>query len=130
MHSEKQMWPDRTELSLLQREASEHKRAWGLVSGLTHALQRERTVKAPPSTDEQNTRIAGLEEKIVKQRRQLAQLEECRAFERETEEYLTEALRLICVPSNKNTASWLIAKNALGILKKRKGPRPQEADAS
>jgi hypothetical protein len=132
MHSEKQLWPDSSELTLLGREAGEHKRAWGLVSGLTKALQRERMVKAPPSTPEQAQRIAHLEGKIVKQRHFLARLEECRAFERETEEILISALTYIAESNSAQRGAVVLqeqAKATLHFFETRKGPRPQETDA-
>jgi hypothetical protein len=123
-------WPADGDLRELVREASEHRRVWAVVGGLSQTLLRERKTERPKARVEQNERIQHLEERIVKQKRAFTHLEECRAFEKETEQILSDALKLVCSPRNKDKETWLIAKNALDILKKRKGPRPQEADAS
>lgn len=121
------VWPDASEVRLLSREASEHRRAWGLVGGLCKTLISERGQKVGPSSEDQKKRIAGLESKIVKQRKQLATLEECRTFERETEHFLAEALQAIVDTGHtaKKDDTVKFAQDMLDQLAVRKGPRPE-----
>jgi hypothetical protein len=121
------VWPDSSEVRLLSREAAEHRRAWGLVGGLCKTLISERGVKLPPSSEDQNKRLAALETKIVKQRRQLANLEECRTFERETERLLAAGLQAIVETGHtaKKDDTVKFAQDMLDQLAERKGPRPE-----
>jgi hypothetical protein len=117
-------WPSNGDLHELGREAQEHRRAWALVGGLSRRLLSERIHPGTgPSTEEQAERIHQLEEKIVKQRKFLAQLEECREFERETERLLVEHLDAI---SHFHTTAGERALRALDEHTQRKGPRPEE----
>ena len=130
-------------LTQLAHEAAEHQRVWGIVTALTEQLVLsrkevdlldglvEQQFRSPynPREDEQNARIHRLEQKIVKQRKTLKNLEECRLFERETEQLLVIALENISMAPSK--ASALVrANDALVDHDNRKGPRPQEADGS
>jgi hypothetical protein len=119
-------WPSNGDLRELGREASEHRRSWALVGGLSRRLLSERT-RLGPSSEEQSERIHALEQKIVKQRKFLAQLEECRAFERETEALLVEALGIV-LPFTKGDVNARLQRT-LAAYEQRKGPRSQEADA-
>lgn len=120
-------WPSNGDLRELGREAAEHRRSWALVGGLSRRLLSERThPSSGPSSDEQSERIHGLESKIVKQRKFLSQLEECRAFERETEQLLIGTLEIIS--AGKGVAAEA-ARNVIAAYEQRKGPRSQEADA-
>ena len=128
-------------LTQLAHEAAEHQRVWGIVSGLTEQLvlkQREVELldsmlawRTTPSDllEEKNERIHQLEQKIVKQRTALKNLEECRLFERDTEQLLTAALHEV-INGGPLTKGAEVARKALEVHAERKGPRSQETDAS
>lgn len=130
--------PDEALISLAH-EAAEHQRVWGLVSSLTSLVQsREQEIDIldgllgqfrhqPQPTDEQNARIHHLEERIVK-KEAIRHLEECRVFERETEQLLAAALQSV-IDGGPLTKGAEVARKALATLAERKGPRSQEADA-
>lgn len=115
-------WPSDGDLRQMIRESVEHQRTWRLVGGLSERLIKERKANrfAGPSSPEQNERIHSLEQRIVKQKAMLAHLEECRAFEAETERMLVKALTWI----SQNYAGDTTARQALAEFDKRKGPRP------
>jgi hypothetical protein len=123
----------------LRHESAEYQRLWGVISSLTDWVEQSAqeadvldslldSTRALAGS-EKNERIHQLEEKIVKMRAAIRKLEECRAFERETEQLLVQALDDIRHAPTK--ASMLIrANDAQCVHSDRKGPRPQEADAS
>lgn len=119
-----EVWPDASELKVLTREASEHRRVWGIVGGLCNTLTNERAAKPYPSSEEQNARIQSLEEKIVKQRKFLATIEGCREFEKETERLLVVTLAHIGDLGNDKKTMARMAEDALEEYRQRKGPRP------
>lgn len=97
-----EVWPEDEVLSMLVRESGEHKRAWALIAGLSKTILKER--QAPervsrkltgPRPETWEDRIQTLEQRIVKQKRALAVLEECRLFELESEQFLVDALTRI-----------------------------------
>lgn len=82
--------------------------------------------KANLSKDERykklTARIQELEKLCASKRRHLRELDECRAWERGTEQMLEDALqRISTIPPGGN-----IARQALKELEKRRGPRPIE----
>jgi hypothetical protein len=92
------------------------------VASLAEHLLNERRVH-----DDRVERIARLEERIVKQKRALSDLEQCRLFERQTERMLEEALRLAAA-EHSATRARIIANDALEELYRRRGPRPDVGD--
>jgi hypothetical protein len=127
---EKPFWPDDSDLVVLQREANEHRRAWGLVQGLSIALRKERWSTPPkPSEEAQNQRIHDLEMKIVAQKVALTNLEACRAFEAGTEALLVNlAYELSAqLADPKGPTRSKLGRRAVEVLEEyaqRKGPRP------
>ena len=133
-------------MAQLAHEAAEHQRVWGLVSSLASLVKnRDQEIAllegllksmqpySPAYVEGQNARIHHLEQRIVKQKKAFNKLEECRRFEKETEEILVEALDILVTTPNKiDNPSWVLAtaKKALSVHKKRKGPRPKAEDAS
>ena len=142
-------WPDDDALLQLVKESAEHKRAWALIAGLSKRVLQEREAwsmlrKAggiPPHYDASSHRakpignrprgyadhIHELEDKIVKQKEQLRELNACREFEAETERLLVAALEKIIKTSDWHTMG-LYARDALAENLKRKGPRPAEVE--
>lgn len=120
-------WPADGDLRELVRESSEHRRVWAVVGGLSQTLLRERKTERPKPRVEQSARIHQLEQRIVKQKRAFTKLEECRAFERETEQLLADALQAIVDTGHtaKKDDTVNFAKDTLNILALRKGPRPE-----
>jgi len=123
-------WPDDDVLLMLVRESQEHKRAWALVAGLSKTILTERKVRPQrqpkelqgkrPETWED--RMQSLERRIVKQRKALETMEECRKFEAETEGMLTEALVDIANTRNHSDAV-VLAETMLNKYRQRLGPR-------
>lgn len=126
------VWPEEHDLLALERESGEHRRSWALVAGLTKALREERAAKnttrtsgklVGPKPESYDDRIRTLEAKLVSQKAVIRQLEECRAFERETEKMLVDALDRIA-----RHAVWpqSVANVALRDYGNRLGPRPAQ----
>ena len=118
-------WPSRGDLRELQREAQEHKRAWGIISGLSQRLQ-DAEIEAEKRKHNVNNRQAELESRIRKQRVALARIEECRAWELGTERLLVQGLINIL------DTQWFgedevkdYAKALINQYEIRKGPRPE-----
>lgn len=116
-------WPNREDLVALRREAAEHRRVWGIVSGLSSTLLtlHDKHSLAP------DERVHKLEAKIVAQREAIKTIEECRAFETETEHHLAAGLQRI----QAMTANDVDLQDVIGELDAiladyvtRKGPRP------
>ncbi len=93
--------------------------------------QPDRPNKQPERKSAKNARISALEQKIVSQRKHISRLEECRKFERETEQGLAAALRDIYRHETDfrtgPTVSLARAAEALVWYTERLGPR-QEAN--
>lgn len=117
-------WPEDEVLVMLVRESAEHKRAWALIAGLSKALIEERRYTVPDlpkhlvgkKPENWSDRIQTLEERIVKQRKQLAALED------ETEQMLVTALKEIQVRATGGAA--MICESILATFDERRGPRP------
>lgn len=142
-------WPDDDDLLALVKESSEHQRVWAIVRGLSkhllaeresHLLQRAggisthhdpRTsqhaepVKQPKFTGERPNdyveRVRALEDKIVGLKKHITNLEECRAFELQTENLLVEGLRNIA--EGQYTSANNAARTYLETYERRLGPR-------
>jgi hypothetical protein len=120
-------WPTDEELVMFSREASEHVRAWKFIGGLsrTWAAERRERIKEARALkiEEYVVRIRALEEKGIKQKAALRRLDECRAFESETERLLVGTLQQIA-DGNADTYTRLLAAEMLTEYATRKGPRP------
>jgi hypothetical protein len=126
-------WPNKRDLDTLEKESSEHKRAWSLVLGLTRALRAERLVHhdgkcrtakfegAKP--DDYNQNIRALEQRILSRKAHLRELEECRRFEQETEHILISAIRAAHDEPGPVAAN-IILEQAILTYAMRTGPRP------
>lgn len=126
-------WPDDDVLLMLVKESAEHKRAWALIAGLSKTVLKER--KPPPTSTRHmakatgpkpggyNEKIHELETKIIKQKRYLREVEECRAWEMETERLLVDALERIYSRDGDGTDAGEMARLSLAVHAKRRGPR-------
>lgn len=120
-------WPTRGDLFELERDAREHQRAWTLVGALAERLRTSDEHRAPiitPKCGEHVARIQALEAKVIAQKEMLRKLDECRAWEAESEAKLLSALRRAgeddVIWSVRSLATRALAENAV-----RKGPRPE-----
>ena len=137
---DQRFWPQNEDLLQYTKEASEHKRAWSLVAGLSKTLLAERRPRAKSSTKHTDkatgpkpqgydAKIHELEHKVVQQKKQLRVLDECRTFERETERLLIDALKAI-FGLNQKTDMIEIARDAILQHMERLGPRDPEPQPS
>jgi hypothetical protein len=125
-------WPTKQDLDTLEKESSEHDRAWRLVRGLVRALKEERLLKSGDKyrtpkfegerPDDYNQNIRLLEQRILKRKQRLTELEECRAFEQETERILISAIHDALNEQDPATAKSLLEQAALTYTQ-RMGPR-------
>ncbi len=131
--------PSRGNLDALRQEGAEHVRAWRIIHGLTKVIDDERAKRrgsatySPEKHDEHVQRIQDLEAKVIAQKDMLRQLEECRAFERESEALLIKALasagetlRSQVFRSTSVDRALVTIMAAMETNINRKGPRPTE----
>lgn len=127
-------WPNDDVLLMLVKESAEHKRAWALISGLSKTVLNERNARERQGKrfdrpigekpDNWADRIQHLERRLVKQRKHLAAVEECRVFERETEDMLVGVLKDIAHEYGDKPLAGKWATDALNDYLVRRGPRP------
>lgn len=125
--NDRTVWPDRGDLAEIRREASAHRRAWGMVDGLARSLQEEREKGNAARVVHQAAQIQQLERKVIGQKEGVRKLEECRRFEAESEAMLVGTIQIIAhgeLPSAVHIEQ--IARQALERHMKRKGPRSKE----
>lgn len=120
-------WPADEDLAQFIKESGEHKRAWALIAGLSHALQNERAGhpridKDSPFLENYVNQIKELETKVISQKAVLRNLEGVRDYERETERLLVEAM--VRIGQGRPADGPHIAVRALTVNHARKGPRP------